>query len=198
MNRAAILGGTALMAASTALAAREIDTLAPWERRMFGVVNGAPDGLRPMLWPLMQLGNGLMAVAVPAVVISATRPDPAWELAATGGAAALGGWQLAKGVKRLAQRGRPAAFVDDVKFRDGVPDGLGFVSGHTTVAAAVAAVLSPRLRPSQRAAAWGLAATVGFARIYVGAHLPLDIVGGFGLGAAWGGLLATDHNGASK
>jgi undecaprenyl-diphosphatase len=30
----------------------------------------------------------------------------------------------------------------------------------------------------------GLAVAVGVARMYVGAHLPLDVIGGFGLGLA--------------
>jgi undecaprenyl-diphosphatase len=34
------------------------------------------------------------------------------------------------------------------------------------------------------------AVTTGVARMYVGAHLPLDVVGGLGVGLACGGLAA--------
>jgi membrane-associated phospholipid phosphatase len=37
-----------------------------------------------------------------------------------------------------------------------------------------------------RPVAWSTAATVGAARVYVGAHLPLDVVGGAALGVAAG------------
>lgn len=182
--------GAAVFAGATALTLSHHDSITNTEAEIFAAINDAPDGLRTVLWPTMQLGNGLMAIAVP-IAVAATNPRrPDWDLAARGSAAAFGAWQLAKGVKVAVRRGRPARYIDTVRFRDGVPDGLGYVSGHTTVAVAVAAVLTPRLSPSAATVAWTLAATVGVARIYVGAHLPLDVLGGIGLGAILGGVLA--------
>jgi len=90
---------------------------------------------------------------------------------------------LAKGVKGVVERGRPFAELGgDVVRAPAVTEGLGFVSGHTTVAFALAAVLSPYLSRHWRVTAYVLAATVGLARIVVGAHLPLDVVGGASLG----------------
>jgi cytochrome c-type biogenesis protein len=55
----------------------------------------------------------------------------------------LVGWQLAKAVKAIVERGRPGDVLDEIIRRAGTPkDGLGFVSGHTAVAFALAAVLS--------------------------------------------------------
>jgi undecaprenyl-diphosphatase len=73
--------------------------------------------------------------------------------------------------------------LDEYARYGGTPfEGLGFVSGHTAVAFAVAAVASPYLDRRGRALAYGLALVVGLARIQVSAHLPLDVVGGAALG----------------
>src|SRR5262249_61132165 len=50
------------------------------------------------------------------------------------------------------------------------------------VAAALAAAAFPCLRPPARTAVVAVAPTVGLSRIYVGAHLPLDVAGGAALG----------------
>jgi len=52
----------------------------------------------------------------------------------------------------------------------------------------LACVMSPYLPRPWRVAAYGLAATVGLARIAVGAHFPLDVVGGAALGLLLGYL----------
>ena len=66
--------------------------------------------------------------------------------------------------------------------------GFGYVSAHTAVAVALAATLAPSFPRAARVVAVVLAALVGFARIYAGAHLPLDVVGGAGLGLVCGTL----------
>ena len=74
--------------------------------------------------------------------------------------------------------------------------GLGFPSGHTTVAAALATAAGPYLGRRGRRISWCGVWIVAIARIYVGAHFPLDTVGGTALGwvigaglhLAWGAL----------
>jgi undecaprenyl-diphosphatase len=106
-------------------------------------------------------------------------------------AALAGGtiYLIAKLVKAFVQRGRPQTLLADVYIFD-IPDrGLGYVSGHSAVAVALATVASPFLGRRARRVAWSLAGLVCVARIYVGSHLPLDVVGGAALGWAAGALV---------
>ncbi len=90
-------------------------------------------------------------------------------------------WVLAKGVKRIVRRGRPAAVLPAVHVRGGAQSGDGFISGHAAISAALASGVVPLL-PGAAPLLAALAGTVAFSRIYVGAHLPLDVVGGAALG----------------
>jgi hypothetical protein len=62
--------------------------------------------------------------------------------------------------------------------------GLGYLSGHAGVAVALGAAVLPRLGPSGRAVTLAAVPVVGLTRIYVGAHLPLDVAGGAALALA--------------
>jgi membrane-associated phospholipid phosphatase len=79
--------------------------------------------------------------------------------------------------------------------------GASFPSGHTTVAIAMwgmfafllAARASPRTRKGLVVGAVVLIVAIGASRIYIGAHWPTDVIGGYALGGAWlAGLMALD------
>jgi membrane-associated phospholipid phosphatase len=93
---------------------------------------------------------------------------------------------LAKVVKHFVVRGRPSGLLDDVVVRGAAPHGLGFVSGHIAVVTALAVVTWPWLPGWGRWVVAVAVAAVFLTRMYVGAHLPLDMVGGAALGLAVG------------
>jgi glycosyltransferase 2 family protein len=178
-----LAAAVALLVATAELVHR--DRVAALEVDAFRLVNDLPGFLYPPVWAVMQLGN-LLAVPAVAALAALTRR---FRLAVNLLVAGVGVWFLAILVKGLVERGRPAHFLHDVHIR-GVPaSGLGYVSGHAAVAVALASVASPYLGRRARPLVWGLAITVCLSRLYVGAHLPLDVVGAAAVGWAAGALV---------
>jgi hypothetical protein len=134
---------------------------------------------------VMQAGN-VLAVGVAAAVVAATRRF--W-LAANLAITGIGVWLLAKAIKARVGRGRPADLLPDVHLRGSHDSGLGFVSGHAAVAVAIATVIAPYLGRRARWVVVLVAVLVCVSRLYVGAHLPLDVIGGAALGWAAGSLI---------
>jgi glycosyltransferase 2 family protein len=155
------------------------------EEDLFRLVNDLPNALFPAFWVVMQAGN-VLAVGVAAAVVAATRRF--W-LAANLAITGIGVWLLARLIKDLVGRGRPETLLDDVHIRGGQDSGLGFVSGHAAVAVAIATLVAPYLGRRARWVAVVVAVLVCVSRLYVGAHLPLDVVGGAALGWAAGSLV---------
>jgi membrane-associated phospholipid phosphatase len=177
------LAAAAVLALTTWIA---LDGVPTWEADLFGAGNQLTGWLEPVLWAPMQLGS-LFGPAV--VAIGSWVAWRRWR--PTVGAIVVGlvAWQLAKIVKDEVSRGRPIDVMPEYVERWGTPtDGLGFVSGHSTVAFALATVLSPYLERPWRWAAYGVAGLVALSRIHVAAHFPLDTVGGAALGCLLGWL----------
>jgi membrane-associated phospholipid phosphatase len=178
-----IAGGVGLLALSALpVDARHVPAV---EREVFRAVNDRT--VLPFLavWVVMQLGN-ITAVPVAALAAAAARR---WRLAAgllLGGVAT---YLLAKVVKGIVVRGRPDAMLPDVHVRGAEPLGRGYVSGHAAVVTLMVVLSWPYLGRRGRVAAVGAAVIVCWARMYVGAHLPLDIVGGVALGLAVAGVV---------
>src|SRR3954468_19424777 len=174
---AAVAGGAALLTGSWIVVALR-DDVPPLEARVFAAVNRLPASLWPVLWAPVQLGSfaGSLVVTVAAAAVTRRRPVTLAVL----GASQAAYWS-AKGVKRLVRRGRPAHLLVDVAVRERTT-GLGFVSGHSAVAFALATALAPELPRCARGTPFMLASVVAGGRVYAGAHLPLDVVGGIGMG----------------
>lgn len=156
------------------------DRVGSSEERVFRTINRLPDSLAGPVWLVMQAGNFAAAPAAAGVAMLVGRPALARRLLVTGPTT----WVLAKVVKQCSDRPRPAALVVETKRRGREQAGLGFVSGHAAVAGSLCAAALPELRRPARSAAVATAITVGVARVYIGAHLPLDVLGGVALGIA--------------
>lgn len=180
-HAAELAAGTAVFLVSWVLL--EGDVVPGWEIELFRAVNDLPDALRWPIWPIVQLGSFWM-ISVGAVIayLVTKRAGPA----VAAGTAVLGAWVLAKVVKDAVDRPRPAQLLDDVHVRETGIHGRGYVSGHAAIAFAAATVLTPLLPGRWRYVPFALATMVGFARVYYGAHLPLDVLGGAGLGILCG------------
>jgi len=155
------------------------------ETPVFRVLNGTTVLPFVVVWPVMQLGNVL--VVPPAALLAAAFRR--WRLALELLIAGAGTYLAAKVVKGVRPRGRPDGLLSDVVIRGAEAHGRGFVSGHAATLAALATVAWPWLGPRARIAVGVLVGVVCLTRVYVGAHLPLDVVGGLALGVAIGGLV---------
>jgi glycosyltransferase 2 family protein len=179
-----VLGGAVLALTTMAI---HRDFVGDREAALFRVVNelSLPGWTWPGVWLVMQLGV-IGAVPLVAVLALATRR---LRLALDAVLAAGSIYLIAKLVKEFVQRGRPQTLLEEVNILGEPARGLGYVSGHSAVAVALATVASPYLGRRGRRVAWGLAACVCLARMYVGSHLPYDVVGGAALGWAAGSLV---------
>jgi undecaprenyl-diphosphatase len=86
--------------------------------------------------------------------------------------------------KALVDRPRPYEVLSNVKLkRLSTVSGSSFPSGHSSQAFALAAIFLLRAKPVVYLPALAWAGFVGYARIYVGAHYPTDVLAGFVVGA---------------
>ena len=152
----------------------------PVERALFHAVNGLPDWLyRPML-----LFQYLGVLAMPLVVAAGALAFRRWRLAAALALVVPCKLATERVVKLLVQRERPGTTVADAILRGVHPAGLSFVSGHAIITFAIAGLLVLVLPRRWAIVAFALATLNGVARVYLGAHNPLDVVGGAAIGLA--------------
>lgn len=169
------------------------DQIPAAEQRLFHRINDWPDWLIYVLWLPMQLGN---------LVVGAL-----WGL---GVAWAVGSWDIAiatavavplkfvgeKVIRHqlaghLAVRQRPGTSIPGARRRGAdVPEsGPSFPSGHVIMVATIGLVIAEGTWPTWSWAPILAIVAVMLGRVYVGAHNPLDVVCGLGVGMVAGGLL---------
>jgi membrane-associated phospholipid phosphatase len=168
------------------------------ERAVFHAINGLPSWLyRPML-----AAQYLGVLAMPLVVAAGALAFRRWRLAVALVLVVPLKLAAEKVPKQLVQRERPGTTVPDAILR-GVPHGgLSFVSGHAIITFAIAGLLALVLPRRWAVVAFVLATLNAVARVYLGAHNPLDVVGGAAVGLAIAAVLdllldvAHDHRGS--
>ena len=175
--RVRLAAGTAALLV-TAVAARR-NRVGPGEAAAFRAVNDMPGWLYPPAWVVMQLG------ALGAAPAAAGR-GAGWPGTASWRAGSLRRRHERLGVVQGGQAARAAAqargLLPGTRRRGRDATGLGYLSGHAGVAVALGAAAFPRLGPGGRVLTLAAVPVVGLTRIYVGAHLPLDVAGGAALG----------------
>ncbi|MFW2381663.1 MAG: phosphatase PAP2 family protein [Acidimicrobiales bacterium] len=156
--------------------------VSPREELVFRTFNNASDAMSGKVWTVMQYGS-FGAVPVVAAVIAVRRGVRDGGVVGIAGTSA---WLCGKVLKVVVGRGRPADHLRSVQVRGKPQSGLGYPSGHASVSLTLA-ITSTVTFPSRTAAIVASWIASG-GRVYVGAHLPLDVAGGLALGAIVGGV----------
>jgi len=161
-------------------------TVGALELAVFHAINGLPDLLSPPARAAQLLGIIGVGPSIAAIAAVLRR----WRLALACLLVTIGKLFAERLVWQLVQRSRPGTTIPDAIVRGDTPaGGVSFVSGHVVLLTGLAWVATPYLHGRWRVVPWAIVALVSFARIYLGAHAPLDVVGGVALGLVAGGAV---------
>jgi membrane-associated phospholipid phosphatase len=149
------------------------------ELHIFRRINDLPNSLRPLFLALTIVPESLWIGVVAVIGTFVLRMYRlAWQLAA----ATIAGYGAAFIGKHVIGRARPEHLINDVHVRVH-ETGMGYPSGHTMMITIVVLTLWPYMPKGWR---WGVALLIpamALSRVYLGVHSPLDVVGGFAVGA---------------
>ncbi len=143
----------------------------------------------PMDLAMQGLSSRLLLVGAPLAAVPYTWTtrgmSPALELAGTIAAAELASAGLGFGLKAILDRPRPYLVDSELQLHDAPEDTSAMPSGHAAISFAWATVVAHD-EPALAIPAYGLAAAIGFSRVYVGVHYPSDVLVGALLGYGTG------------
>lgn len=175
--------GLAILAACGVVAAD--GTVGGPERTVFEAVNGLP----ALLDAPMHAAQFLGILAIGPLVAVAALVLRRYRLAAAAALVTVLKLGAERVVWQMVERDRPGVTEPNAIVRAGTPaSGVSFVSGHVVLVTGLAVVITPYLPGRWRLLPWAVVGLVGFARMYLGAHNPLDVLGGAALGLAIGGV----------
>lgn len=175
-----------LLFAVAAVLSRD-NAMSSLEKTVFNFFYGLPDFLTPFFLLFTQFGNIYVLLLLAAIYLIKQHYHIVLRLLMSG----LLAYLLAGVAKDLVGRVRPDGLINGVIFRDYYVRGPGFPSGHTALATAMALTLNMYLPKKYQWLMPTMIVGVGMSRIYLGVHLPLDVVGGFALG--WFSFLLFRH-----
>ena len=161
-----------------------------WDVSLFRIFNQVPPAAASVLTPLSRLFLPVsITIVVLLTVVYLLARNRSVLPVAVAVVAAGAAWVLANVAKVIADRPRPYLVTADAVLRQHPAHGTSFPSSHTAVTLAVAIALVPFLARPLAAVGIGYAVLVGWSRVYLGVHYPLDILAGAGIGMAAGGAV---------
>jgi undecaprenyl-diphosphatase len=151
--------------------------------------------VNPLLRPLAL--TAVVVLTLGWVLLTAGTTARRLEILRAGAVAAGLAELITQVLKRIVGQPRPTAVIPglDVHGYPKDPWGNAYPSAHTAVVVAVVAGLWPWLTRAQRVVGILLATAVPLNRLYIGAHWPVDVLGGAAIGmlAATGSWLVADR-----
>lgn len=98
-------------------------------------------------------------------------------------------WLVVKWLKTYAIRARPSEILPNVQLREKLDSVIGYPSGHAAVVTALGVVAYMYVPKRYHRFITLIIIAVCISRLYLGMHLPMDVIGGFGVGLAIGSSL---------
>lgn len=174
-----------------------------WDEALFRFINSHHSALFDVVfWSLSTFGSGWGIIPAYALFVPLTaRKSRVWAIIAASAVTLIAGGILSSTMKAHVDRSRPTIYFEApaadaaAQAEDSRAFGVhnigprlrdhAFPSGHTWTAFAIATLMTLFFGRKYRWA-YLVAAAIGYSRIYVGVHFPLDVLGG----ACGGTLLA--------
>jgi membrane-associated phospholipid phosphatase len=149
-----------------------------WEVTLFRTINGFSESWYHFFLAATIFHESLWIAVIAVVTAFALRMYRlSWRLAVC----SIGGYAVALIGKEVIDRARPEGLLENVHVRI-AETGMGFPSGHTMIITVVMLAILPYLPWRWRWIVPIPIVLMGLSRVYLGVHMPLDIVGGFAIG----------------
>lgn len=160
-------------------------SLRSFDRKFTNLINSLPDWLRPLFVAVTLLGEPVVTLGLAAVVVG-IGIGQSWDTLTVAGATAIITIALASLLKLILRRKRPINdYTDSFIF-----DTFSFPSGHAAgsivsygLLAILGGLASQPLFILTVALILIVVFLIGLSRVYLGAHYPTDVIGGWIIGS---------------